>query len=254
MFLIKKVPNNLNKLRIDRVLAELKMVDSRNQALALIIEGNVFVNDIRVVKPGKIINSDTIIKIKKKDYHWVSRGGKKLSDALTKLDLSMNNKVCIDIGCSTGGFTHVLLDGGVEKVYAVDVGYGQFDWKLRNSNKVTLLERTNARSLSKKNIPEHVDVIVCDVSFISVKKIFVSLKQFLKPSYQIISLIKPQFEVSREEIGKGGIIRDPLIHRKVCEDLESWFKTNFNHNHIEILESSILGQKGNKEFFVYLKY
>ena len=254
MFLIRKVPNNLNKLRIDKILTELKMVDSRNQAFALIMEGNVFVNDIKVAKPGKIINSDTIIKIKKKDYNWVSRGGKKLSDALTKLDLSMNNKVCIDIGCSTGGFTHVLLDGGVKKVYAVDVGYGQFDWKLRNSNKVTLLERTNARSLSKKNIPEYVDVIVCDVSFISVKKVFNSLKQFLKPKYQIISLIKPQFEVSREEVGKGGIIRDPLIHRKVCDDLESWFKTNFNHTYIEILESSILGQKGNKEFFVYLKY
>lgn len=253
MLLEKRIPENLNKLRIDLVLKKLKMVDSRNQAIALIMEGNVFVNDEKIIKPGKIVNSDTVIKIKKKDHKWVSRGGIKLANALKTLQISMNGKVCIDVGCSTGGFTHVMLEDGAKKIYAVDVGYGQFDWRLRNSEKVELLERTNARNLSKEKIPENVDVIVCDVSFISIKKIFIPLKNFLKSSYQIVSLIKPQFEVTRKEVGKGGIVRDSLIHYKVCSDLKLWFKNNFDYKNIQILESQILGQKGNKEFFIYIK-
>ena len=175
------------------------------------------------------------------------------ANALKTLQISMNGKVCIDVGCSTGGFTHVMLEDGAKKIYAVDVGYGLFDWRLRNSEKVELLERTNARNLSKEKIPENVDVIVCDVSFISIKKIFIPLKNFLKSSYQIVSLIKPQFEVTRKEVGKGGIVRDSLIHNKVCSDLKLWFKNNFDYKNIQILESQILGQKGNKEFFIYIK-
>ena len=180
MLLEKRIPENLNKLRIDLVLKKLKMVDSRNQAIALIMEGNVFVNDEKIIKPGKIVNSDTVIKIKKKDHKWVSRGGIKLANALKTLQISMKGKVCIDVGCSTGGFTHVMLEDGAKKIYAVDVGYGQFDWRLRNSEKVELLERTNARNLSKEKIPENVDVIVCDVSFISIKKNLYPFKEFFK--------------------------------------------------------------------------
>ena len=142
---------------------------------------------------------------------------------------------------------------GAKKVYAVDVGYGQFDWKLRNSDKVTLLERTNAKKLNSKIIPELMDIIVCDVSFISIRKVLMPTKQLIGKDYEIVALIKPQFEATKEQVGRGGIIKDTSLHTKICNDALSWFKNNFNYNYIDIIESPILGQKGNKEFFIYLK-
>ena len=254
MFLSKKVPENLHNFRIDIILTELNLVESRNKALSIIMSGNVYVDDRKILKPGKFVKSNSIIKIIKKDISWVSRGGTKLDGALQSLNINPYNKVCMDVGCSTGGFTDVLLDRGVKKVYAIDVGYGQFDWRLRNSKRVILYERTNIKNINSEMFAETLDFIVCDVSFISLTKALIPVKKFLSQNYQILALIKPQFEVLRKDIGKGGIIRDILIHQKVCKNINKWFKENFKYTEIKIIESQILGQKGNKEFFIYLNY
>ncbi len=253
MFITKKVPKDLNNYRIDIILKELNLVDSRNKAMALIMSGNVFVDDKKIIKPGQTIKSNKIVKLKKNDHDWVSRGGIKLNKALEVFDIDVSKKVCLDIGCSTGGFTDVLIDKGVKKVYAVDVGYGQFDWNLRNSDKVILLERTNARELDNQIIPELIDLVVCDVSFISLKKVILPVKKLLKRNFKIISLIKPQFEVNKKYVGKGGIIKNPDIHSKVCQDIDDWFKKKFQYKYTQTIESPILGQKGNKEFFIFVR-
>ena len=191
--------------------------------------------------------------MKENQHSWVSRGGIKLNKAVEVFDVNILDKICLDIGCSTGGFSDVLLKYKAKKIYAVDVGYGQFDWKLRNSEKVTLLERTNARNLSKKIISEPIDIVVCDVSFISIKKVLLPIKQLIKEKYEIISLIKPQFEVTKELVGKGGIVRDEDVHRNICREIKLWLSKNFLHKIIKIIESPILGQKGNKEFLIYLR-
>ncbi len=252
MYVLKKVPENLNNFRIDSILKELNLVNSRNKAISLIMSGKVFVDDVKILKPGKLIKSKTTIKLKKNPHSWVSRGGIKLDNALKEIDIDISNLVCLDIGCSTGGFTDVILKRGVKRVYAIDVGYGQFDWNLRNSNKVILLERTNARFVNKEIIPEPIELIVCDVSFISMKKVLLPTKNLLANKYKIISLIKPQFELQKKDIGKGGIVKDSSLHKIVCDDIYLWSKKNFCCKEIKIIESSILGQKGNKEFFVYI--
>ncbi len=253
MFVSKVVPQNLDKQRVDFILKELRLVESRNQALALIISGNVFVDNKKILKPGKIIKCNTTIMLKKNDHNWVSRGGIKLHDALKKFNINVSKKISLDIGCSTGGFTDVLLHMGAKKVYAVDVGYGQFDWKLRNSEKVILLERTNARELDSNVIPEFVDLIVCDVSFISMRKVLKPAQKLLKKKFEIVVLIKPQFEVTKSKVGRGGIIKEASVHKTICEEAISWLKDNFQNNYINLIESPILGQKGNKEFFIYLR-
>ena len=253
MFISRIVPESLNKQRIDFILKELDLAESRNQALGLIISGKVFVDDIKTTKPGKIIKSNAIIKLRNSDHKWVSRGGIKLNHALEKLEIDVSEKISLDMGCSTGGFTDVLLHKGVKKVYGIDVGYGQFDWKLRNSDRVVLFERTNAKDISNKIIPELIDIVVCDVSFISIRKVLIPVKKILSKKYEIVALIKPQFEATKSQIGRGGIIKDPLLHKKICEDIFYWSKENFQNHSIDIIESPILGQKGNKEFFIYIK-
>ena len=180
MYVSKKVPENLDNYRIDFILKELNLVDSRNKALSLIISGKVFADNQKILKPGKLIKSNSIIKLKKNPHEWVSRGGIKLDNALNELKVNVSDLVSVDIGCSTGGFTDVMIKRGIKKVYAIDVGYGQFDWKLRNLDKVVLLERTNAKNISKKIIPELLDLVVCDVSFISIKKVIMPIKSLLK--------------------------------------------------------------------------
>ena len=253
MLIRKVVPENLDKQRIDYILKELELVESRNQALALIISGKVFVENERVLKPGKIVKCNKTIVLKKDKNHWVSRGGIKLSHALKTFEISVRNKISLDIGCSTGGFTDVLIKMGVKKVYAVDVGYGQLDWQLRNSEKVILFERTNARELDKNIIPESLDLVVCDVSFISLTKVMLPVKELLKKKFEILTLIKPQFEARKNEVGRGGIIRDSKVHKRICEELRIWFKRNFEYKALNIIDSPITGQKGNKEFFLYIK-
>ena len=247
------MPEGLNKNRVDQTLVELKLVQSRQRAVALVISGKVFLNEIKVLKPSKIVSANSIIKIKKKDHEWVSRGGVKLNWAIKKFKVNVKKKICVDIGCSSGGFSEVLLTNGAETIYSVDVGYGQFDWKLRNSEKIILLEKTNARFLDQKLIPQRLDLVVCDVSFISLRKVLEPIKLLLKKSFELIILIKPQFEIEKKMVGKGGIVKDPLVHKKVCDESKEWISNQFHTSFLKIIDSPIYGQKGNKEFLLYAK-
>lgn len=253
MFEEYKVPEYLSDQRLDQILLKLNIVDSRNKANGIIMSGYVFIDDKKIEKSGKIIKANSILKIKKRETTWVSRGGIKLNDALQKFKINITNKVCLDIGCSTGGFTQVLLQKNAKQIFSVDVGYGQFDWNLRKSNKITLFERLNIKNLTKDHIPVLIDIVVCDVSFISVKKFFLHVKNFLNKKFIIISLIKPQFESKRKDVGRGGVIKDSNVHEYVCEDIKKWFSENFIDVSLKIIESPILGQKGNKEFFIFVK-
>ena len=253
MFFSKRVGENQGNKRLDLILVELKMVSSRQKAVSLIITGNVFVSERKIEKPGKLVKSNELIKVKKKENKWVSRGGIKLSNALKTFSVKVNQKVCMDIGCSTGGFTHVLLSGSAKKIYAIDVGYGQFDWELRKSERINLLEKTNARYIDSGMIKEKIDLMVCDVSFISLKKVLAPCKVFLAEKYEIICLIKPQFELKKSDVGKGGIIRDEVLQKKICDEIKNWFEFEFQPKTIQLAESIIKGQKGNREFFIYAK-
>ena len=253
MFEEYKVPEYLSDQRLDQILLKLNIVDSRNKANGIIMSGYVFIDDKKIEKSGKIIKAHSILKIKKRETTWVSRGGIKLNDALQKFKINITNKVCLDIGCSTGGFTQVLLQKNAKQIFSVDVGYGQFDWNLRKSNKIKLFERLNIKNLTKDHIPVLIDIVVCDVSFISVKKFFLHVKNFLNKKFIIISLIKPQFESKRKDVGRGGVIKDSNVHEYVCEDIKKWFSENFIDVSLKIIESPILGQKGNKEFFIFVK-
>ncbi len=239
------------KKRLDTILVEKGFVNSKHKAQRLIMEGVVFVNNVKIDKPGKKFSDDVKIFIKEK-LKYVSRGGLKLEHALNYFKINVKDKICMDIGASTGGFTHCLLEFGAKKVYAIDVGYGQLDYFLRNDKRVVNIERCNFRYIEKDKIPEQVDLITIDVSFISLKLIIPKALQFLKKSGEIIALIKPQFEVGKNEVEKGGVIRDEKKHEKVLKDFEKFF-SSINLNLIGFVQSPILGQKGNKEFFAYLK-
>ena len=246
------ITKELSNKRLDQIITELQIVNSRNKAISLIMSGKVFINEKKIDKPGKIIKVNSVLKYKKEEKDWVSRGGIKLHNALETFNVDVKNKVCLDIGCSTGGFTEVLLRREAEHIYSVDVGYGQFDWKLRNSKKITLYERLNIKYINKSQLFEPIDIVVCDVSFISIRKFFLHIKNFLNSKFSIISLIKPQFEARREDIGRGGIVKDPKIQERVCQEIKDWFLNNFDDVRIETCESIIKGQKGNKEYFIFI--
>ena len=246
------ITEKLSNKRLDQIITELEIVNSRNKAISLIMSGKVFVNEKKIEKPGKIIKINSVIRYKKDEKSWVSRGGIKLQSALEKFNIDVSNKICLDIGCSTGGFTEVLLSRDAEHIFSVDVGYGQFDWKLRNSKKITLFERMNIKNITESHIPVSIDIVVCDVSFISIRNFFLHIKNFLNTKFIIVSLIKPQFEARREDVGRGGIIKDPKIHDRVCNEIKEWFLKNFHDVKIEICESIIKGQKGNKEYFIFV--
>ena len=246
------ITEKLSNKRLDQIITELEIVNSRNKAISLIMSGKVFVNEKKIEKPGKIIKINSVIRYKKEEKGWVSRGGIKLQSALEKFNIDVSNKICLDIGCSTGGFTEVLLSRDAEHIFSVDVGYGQFDWKLRNSKKITLFERMNIKNITESHIPVPIDIVVCDVSFISIRNFFLHIKNFLNTKFIIVSLIKPQFEARREDVGRGGIIKDPKIHDRVCNEIKEWFLKNFHDVKIEICESIIKGQKGNKEYFIFV--
>ena len=220
------ITEKLSNKRLDQIITELEIVNSRNKAISLIMSGKVFVNEKKIEKPGKIIKINSVIRYKKDEKSWVSRGGIKLQSALEKFNIDVSNKICLDIGCSTGGFTEVLLSRDAEHIFSVDVGYGQFDWKLRNSKKITLFERMNIKNITESHIPVPIDIVVCDVSFISIRNFFLHIKNFLNTKFIIVSLIKPQFEARREDVGRGGIIKDPKIHDRVCNEIKEWFLKN----------------------------
>jgi 23S rRNA (cytidine1920-2'-O)/16S rRNA (cytidine1409-2'-O)-methyltransferase len=241
------------KIRLDRYLVEKGLVQSRERARALIMAAKVLVDDVPVDKAGTKISPESSVSLRGEDMPYVSRGGLKLEAALKELSLSVSGLTCLDIGASTGGFTDCLLQHGAARVYAVDVGYGQLAWKLRQDPRVIPMERCNIRYLEKEKIPEETDLITADTSFISLKIIVPAALRFLKRQGRILALIKPQFEVGKGKVGKGGVVRDSALHREVISGLQAFFRTL--HLHTEgIIPSPLPGPKGNREFVISLKF
>ena len=236
---------------MDLILVEQGWFSSRQRARAVIMAGKVFVNGRRVDKPGFSVSSKDTIECKGSDLPYVSRGGLKLEAALDHFLLDVSAAVCMDVGASTGGFTDCLLQRGAKRVYAVDVGYGQLAWKIRQDPRVIVLERTNIRHIVDEAVPEPVDLITIDVSFISLKLVIPVISRFMKANASILALIKPQFEVGKGQVGKGGVVRDPKHHQQVIKALTDFFSAQ----HLKPLKacpSPLLGPKGNREFFIRL--
>ena len=211
--------------------------------------GLVFVGDMRVEKPGQMLALDVAIAVRGQDHPWVSRGGLKLVHGLRSFAIDPAGLVCLDVGASTGGFTDVLLTHGAAKVYAVDVGHGQLAWKLRQDPRVVVLEKTNARYLDSALIPEPVDLVVCDASFISLTVVLPAAMALAKPDARLVALIKPQFEVGKGEVGKGGVVRDPAQHAAVCAKIRGWLEAQA-WRVLGLAESPITGPEGNREFLI----
>lgn len=230
---------------VDRGLAE-----SRTQAQALIRSGKVFTGDRRIDKPGTPVPADIELIVRGREHPWVSRGGLKLERALETFEIDVTGQTGLDVGASTGGFTDVLLTRGAEKVYAVDVGYGQLHWKLRSDDRVVVLERTNARHLTAEHIPVPVDIVVCDASFIGLEKVLPAPLTFARPGAHLAALIKPQFEVGKGDVGKGGIVRDEALREAVCTRIEHWLTGLGGWSVLGIVESPVTGADGNVEFLI----
>src|SRR4051794_8195889 len=236
------------KLRLDQLLVERGLVESRQKAQALILAGSVLINKQKVEKPGHSVPSDASVEILG-GLPFVSRGGVKLDAALTQFNIDVSGKVAIDIGASTGGFTDSLLQRGAMRVYAVDVGATQLDWRVRTDPRVIVRDQTNARYLTHTDIPELCDIAVCDVSFISVTLIVPAVPALLKPQGEMVILIKPQFEVGRADVGKGGIVRDPELHRAACDKVRRAVELLGYAS--ELMDSPITGAEGNREFLLH---
>ena len=240
------------KKRLDVILMERNMFPSREKARTAIMTGRILIHGNKETKAGTMIAEDTEIEVIGHDLPYVSRGGLKLEKAVKDFELDFNDKIVLDIGASTGGFTDCSLQNGAKKVYAVDVGYGQLAWSLRSDSRVVVLEKVNARYLTKEQVPEPADFIVMDASFISLKKLIPHLIPFLKEDGAFVSLIKPQFEAGKEKVGKKGVVRDPAVHQEVLEH----FLTHAKENHFTVLGitySPIRGPEGNIEYLGYLK-
>ncbi len=240
------------KDRVDKVLVERELVSSREKARALVMAGKVTVDGKRVDKPGAQINGDANLRVQEGDSCYVSRGGEKMEGALRAFAVDPEGMIVMDVGASTGGFTDCILQKGAKKVYAVDVGYGQLAWKLQKDPRVVSLERRNIRYLQREEIQEEIDLILIDTSFISVEKFLPRLLGFLKRGGAILSLIKPQFEVGKGEVGKGGVVRDKTLHEKVINRISD-FSRGLGLTVLGVTESALLGPRGNREFFIYLK-
>ena len=247
--LLNQVPRK--KHRLDRIIVEKGLIKSRQRARTMIMAGRVLVNDQPVDKPGFFVSSEDKVEVKGDDNPYVSRGGLKLEAALQNLPLDVSGAVCIDVGASTGGFTDCLLQHHAERVYAVDVGYGQLAWKIRQNRRVIVIERTNIRYMPDDVIPESVDLITIDVSFISLKIVVPAVIRFMKPKASILALIKPQFEAGKDQVGKGGVVKEPQIHQKVITELSDFFRT-IQLTPQTVYASPLLGPKGNREFFIFL--
>jgi len=241
-----------DKQRLDQLMVARNLAASRERARALIKDGAVLVNGFPIAKPGSIVSTAASIALKQKDFPYVSRGGLKLEKALEAFDVDPRSTVCLDIGASTGGFTDCLLQNGARRVYAVDVGYGQLAWQLRKDPRVIVIERTNARQISAKEIPEKVDLVTIDVSFISLRLIVPAVFPLMKPDSIIIALIKPQFEVGKGQVGKGGVVRDTHLHEEVIRSLRGFFES-LGLIFSGPVPSPILGPKGNQEFLTALQ-
>lgn len=237
------------KLRVDQMLVDRGLVESRAKAQALILAGLVFSGERKIDKAGQALAEDAALEVRGKDHPWVSRGGIKLDHALEALGWDVAGLVALDVGSSTGGFTDVLLHRGAARVYAVDVGTNQLAWKLRQDDRVIVHEQTNARYLTAEIISEPVDILTCDASFISLAKVLDTAVDLVRPGGRMVALIKPQFEADRDEIGKGGVVRDPLVHERVCLDVRHWVESR-GWRVETILPSPIKGPEGNVEFLL----
>jgi 23S rRNA (cytidine1920-2'-O)/16S rRNA (cytidine1409-2'-O)-methyltransferase len=238
------------KLRLDQLLVDRGLVESRTKAQAIIMAGQVYSETRLLDKPGRQVSEDLPIELKGQDHPWVSRGGLKLAKGLEHFQVNPEGLTCLDVGASTGGFTDVLLTGGASKVYAVDVGHGQLAWKLRQDERVVVLERTNARHITNKQIPEQISLIVCDASFIGLQTLLPASLSLAAPGARLIALIKPQFEVGKGRVGKGGVVRDPELHEEVCEKIRVWLESQPGWSVSGICESPIKGPEGNREFLI----
>ena len=242
----------MKKIRLDQLVFDLGLAESRERAKTTVMSGLVFVNGQRADKPGMQVSPDVNVEVKGTALPYVSRGGLKLEKALKVFPIDVKGKVCIDCGASTGGFTDVLLKNGAAKVYSVDVGYGQLAWSLRNDERVVNMERTNIRYISSEQIPEPLDICVMDLSFISVKLVLPAVCALLKDNAQLVCLIKPQFEAGREEVGKKGVVRDKAVHLSVIESVLS-FAPTVGMTVMGLDFSPIKGPEGNREYLCYMK-
>jgi 23S rRNA (cytidine1920-2'-O)/16S rRNA (cytidine1409-2'-O)-methyltransferase len=241
----------MKKERIDVLLYERGFAESREKAKRIVLEGIVFVDDKKIDKPGEKVDVSSNITVKKDPLIYVSRGGLKLEKAIKAFKIDLNDKIAIDIGASTGGFTDCMLQHGAKKVYAIDVGYGQLDWKLRNDPRVIVKERTNIRYVTIDDIGETVDFISIDVSFISLKLVLPVAKNLLKKNGNIMALVKPQFEAGKEKVGKKGLVKDKKVHIEIIEDMVK-FCDNIDLRAIDLDFSPITGSTGNIEYLLYL--
>jgi 23S rRNA (cytidine1920-2'-O)/16S rRNA (cytidine1409-2'-O)-methyltransferase len=237
------------KVRIDQLLVARGLAESRARAQALILAGHVFSGETKLAKPGQVLAEDAPLEVRGRDHPWVSRGGIKLAHALEAFALSPMGETAIDVGSSTGGFTDVLLANGAAHVFAVDSGTNQLAWKLRQDDRVTVLEKTSARILTRTQIDRACRWVVCDASFISLNKVLeVPLALAARPT-TLVALIKPQFEVGRGEVGKGGVVRDPALHQRVCDEVRAWLEAG-GWDVLGIARSPITGPEGNVEFLI----
>jgi 23S rRNA (cytidine1920-2'-O)/16S rRNA (cytidine1409-2'-O)-methyltransferase len=241
------------KRRADQLLVEQGLAESRAKAQALILAGLVSVAGRRIDKAGTPIAEDTELTVAGRDHPWVSRGGLKLVHALDHFTLDPAGLVALDIGASTGGFTDVLLARGAARVYAVDVGRGQLAWKLRQDPRVLVHEGMNARYLSRAEIPEPIDLVTCDASFIGLETVLPASLALTAKHAALVALIKPQFEAGPKEVGKGGVVRDPAVHRAVWERISAWLEAQSGWHVVGITESPITGPAGNREFLIYAR-
>jgi 23S rRNA (cytidine1920-2'-O)/16S rRNA (cytidine1409-2'-O)-methyltransferase len=237
------------KTRADQLLVDRGLVESRAKAQALILAGLVFSGERKIDKAGQALAADAPLEVRGREHPWVSRGGVKLAHALDRFGWDVAGAVALDVGSSTGGFTDVLLQRGAAKVFAVDVGTNQLAWKLRQDPRVAVHEKTNARYLTDEIVTQPPDVVVCDASFISLAKVLEKALDLARPGARLIALVKPQFEAGREEVGKGGVVRDPAVHARVCDAAAEWVRSK-GWEVVGVTESPITGPEGNVEFLL----
>ena len=240
------------KIRADQLLVDAGLAESKARAQALILAGLVYLGDRKIEKAGQQVPADAELDVRGRDHPWVSRGGIKLAHALEAFDIDVTGFVAIDVGSSTGGFTDVLLTKGAARAYAVDSGTNQLAWKLRSDDRVIVHEQTSARILTQAHIPEPIDIIVCDASFISLAKVLEKPIGFARPGAHLVALIKPQFEARREEVGKNGVVRAPAVHERVCAEVRDWVVAQ-GWTVAGLTPSPITGPQGNIEFLLYAR-